>query len=235
MKRFVYIMVLTPVSILSILTMVYLFKLDEPLFFIKSVKVAGLKQVEYKDLMQRVSPYLRESIFRVDVSRIRKTLLVHPFIKDVRIKKVYPFSLVIAITERRPSAIWIDDKGKPSVLDEAGRPYRRLPKGKMEMRDVFIINAKTQGEAEGIYRQMLKWFEEGLIKREGISEVLYEEGDMTIFGVEDGVEIILGREDQKERLKRAMMVLDDAKKRGLIIRCIDARFERGAIIQERKG
>jgi cell division septal protein FtsQ len=90
MKRFVYIMVLTPVSVLSILTMVYLFKLDEPLVFIKSVKVTGLKQVEYKDLMQRVSPYLRESIFRVDVSRIRKGIIAHPFIKDVRIKKVYP-------------------------------------------------------------------------------------------------------------------------------------------------
>ncbi len=82
------------------------------------------------------------------------------------------------------------------------------------MRDVFIKTPKPRG-GEGIYRQMLKWFEEGLIKREGISEVLYEEGDMTIFGAEDGVEIVLGREEQKERLKRAMMVLDDARKGGL--------------------
>ncbi len=37
-----------------------------------------------------------------------------------------------------------------------------------------------------------------------------------------------------KRLKRAMVVLEDAKKRGLLIKCIDARFEKGAIIQERQ-
>jgi cell division septal protein FtsQ len=58
---------------------------------------------------------------------------------------------------------------------------------------------------------------------------------VTIFGVEDGVEIILGKDDQEGRLKRAIAVLDDARKRGLLIKCIDARFEKGAIIQERKG
>jgi hypothetical protein len=36
-------------------------------------------------------------------------------------------------------------------------------------------------------------------------------------------------------LKRAIAVLEDAKKRGFLIKCIDARFEKGAIIQERKG
>jgi hypothetical protein len=32
-----------------------------------------------------------------------------------------------------------------------------------------------------------------------------------------------------------MAVLEDAHKRGLVIKCIDSRFEKGAIIQERKG
>jgi cell division septal protein FtsQ len=56
-----------------------------------------------------------------------------------------------------------------------------------------------------------------------------------MFGFEDSVEIILGKEDHKTRLRRAMAVLKDAGKRGLVIRCIDARFEKGAIIQEKKG
>ena len=75
----------------------------------------------------------------------------------------------------------------------------------------------------------------GLSRRNGLSEVVYDQGNVTIFSLDDGVEIILGKEDQKERLKRAVAVLEDAKKRGLLIRCIDARFEKGAIIKERKG
>ena len=73
-------------------------------------------------------------------------------------------------------------------------------------------------------------------KRDAISEVMYRDnGNMTLFSLDDGVEIILGKEDQGERLKRAVAILDDAKKRGLLIKCIDARFERGAIVKERKG
>jgi cell division septal protein FtsQ len=76
---------------------------------------------------------------------------------------------------------------------------------------------------------------EGIIKKDVLSEVAYSEGNITIFDSDDGVEIILGKEDQKKRLKRAIAVLEDAKKRGFLIKCIDARFEKGAIIQERKG
>jgi cell division septal protein FtsQ len=64
---------------------------------------------------------------------------------------------------------------------------------------------------------------------------MYNEGNITLFSLNDGVEIILGKEERPERLKRAVAVLEDAKKRGLLIRCIDARFENGAIIKERKG
>ena len=72
-------------------------------------------------------------------------------------------------------------------------------------------------------------------RKRALSEVAYNEGSITIFGYDNPVEIILGKEEQKTRLKRAIAVLEDAKKRGLLIKCIDARFEKGAIIQERKG
>ena len=52
------------------------------------------------------------------------------------------------------------------------------------------------------------------MEKDAISEVVYREGDMTLFSLEDGVEIILGKEDQGERLKRAVTVLDNARKGG---------------------
>ena len=100
---------------------------------------------------------------------------------------------------------------------------------------MFIINAKEKTDVKSLYKEVSTWFTEGVIKKDAVSEVAYNDGNITIFGMGDGVEIILGKEDQRERLKRAIAVLEDAKKRGLLIKCIDARFERGAIIQERKG
>jgi cell division septal protein FtsQ len=88
-----------------------------------------------------------------------------------------------------------------------------------------------------VYRQINEWFREGIIKKDDLSDVAYSEGNITIYGCgcDDGVEIILGKEDYTSRLKKAVAVLQDAKQRGFLIKCIDARFEKGAIIKERQG
>ena len=100
---------------------------------------------------------------------------------------------------------------------------------------LFVINALRQEEVKRAFSEVSKWTKEGTVKKEYVSEVACHDGGFTLFGEGDGVEIILGKEDYQQRLKRALAILNDAKKRGLLIRCIDARFEKGAIIQERKG
>jgi len=154
-------------------------------------------------------------------------------VREVRVKRAYPFSVVIDVKEKVPSALWVKNDGDVFVLDESGEPYRKIGKG--DIKGLFIINTKEKADAASIFREVNTWSVEGVMKKDKLSEVGYNEGNITLFGVDDGVEIILGKEDQKKRLKRAVAVLDDAKKRGLLIKCIDARFEKGAIIQERKG
>jgi cell division protein FtsQ len=164
---------------------------------------------------------------------MQEAIISHPFVREVRIKRIYPFSIIIDVKEKKPSALWVNTGGEVNVLDENGEPYRQLARS--DIRDMFIINAKEKTDVKSLYKEVNAWFTEGVIKKDAVSEVAYNNGNITIFGMGDGVEIILGKEDQKERLKRAVAVLEDAKKRGLLIKCIDARFERGAIIQERKG
>ncbi|HQE81341.1 MAG TPA: cell division protein FtsQ/DivIB, partial [Syntrophorhabdaceae bacterium] len=154
------------------------------------------------------------------------------FVSDVRIKRVYPFSVVIDIKEKRLAGLWVDSSGNVMILDEHGEPYRGLSTG--AAKDMFIINTKDRNSLKDILKEINTWISEGLIKKEDISEVAFRDGSITIFLVQEGIEIVLGKEDLKKRLKRAMVVLEDAKKRGLLIKCIDARFERGAIIQERQ-
>jgi cell division protein FtsQ len=233
MKRTLYILFLAPLCILSILTIAYLFSKDEPLFFLKNVKVSGVSQLSERDIMGRITPYLKESLLKIDINKIKETIATHPFVSEVRVKRAYPFSVVIDVKEKVPSALWVKDDGDVFVLDESGEPYRKMGKG--DIKGLFIINAKEKTDAASIFRQVNVWSKEGIMKKDDLSEVAYNEGNVTLFGLDDGVEIILGKEEQKKRLKRAVAVLEDARKRGLLIKCIDARFEKGAIIQERKG
>ncbi len=233
MKKALYMLFIVPVCILSMLSIIYLASKKEPLFFLQNVKINGTSQLNDREIMGEVSPYLKESLLRIDVAKMKDTIAANPLVEDVRIKRIYPFSIVIDVKEKTPSAIWVNQDGDPYILDEYGDPYRKLSKG--ESKGLYIINAGEKSDAKSLFKEINEWTAEGILKRELISEAVYREGSVTIFGYEDPIEIILGKEEQKKRLQRAVTVLEDARKRGLVIKCIDARFEKGAIIQERKG
>ncbi len=233
MKKFLYFLFIGPVCILSMLSIAYLFSREEPLFFLQNIKVNGVSQLGDRETVARIQPYVTQNIFKVDLEKMQETLTAHPFVKEVSIKRVYPFSLVIDVKEKKPSALWVANDGAVLVLDEAGEAYRSL--GKSEVKGLYIINTREKSDAKSVFHETNSFITEGIIKKGQLSEVSYINGNLTMFGFDDGVEIILGKEDHKARLKRAMTVLKDAGRRGLVIRCIDARFEKGAIIQEKKG
>lgn len=233
MRRIAYYLCIIPLCLLSVLTLIYLVSKDEPVFSLKQIKIKGTTQLTDQEIMRRALPFLRESIFKAEVDKVKEAVLAHPFVRDVSIKRLFPFSLLIEVKERSASALWINPQGEVMVLDEDGEAYRRL--GKEETANLFLIHAADKALAKSLFKQVESWVREGVIKRESISEVVHNDGSITLVHDADGVEIILGKEDQKARLKRAATVLEDAKRRGLVIRCIDARFDKGAIIKERKG
>jgi len=233
MKRLAHYLFIVPLCLLSVLTVIYLFSKGEPLFTLKHIKIRGAAQLTDGEIIRRAYPFLKESIFKTQVDEVKEAVLAHPFVKDVSIKRLYPFSLVIEIKEKVASALWINPEGDIRVLDETGAPFRAL--SREDTKHLFVIHAKDQAAAKGVFEQVNTWTAEKAIARGSISEVIDAEGSITLVHLEDGVEIILGKEDQKARLKRATAVLEDVRKRGLFIRCIDARFDKGAIIRERKS
>lgn len=233
MKKTAYILFLLPLSIISTLTVIYICSSGQPFFLLKNVKVKGIEQMTDGDVMGRACPFLKDgSIFGVDVEKLKTAVAKHPFVREVRVKRVFPFSLVIDVQEKKPSALWVSRDGSIQVLDEDGLPFRALMKEKTK--GLVMINAPDRQEAQKAFKTLNAWAGEGIVNRSGIQEIVFNQGDVTIMA-DEAVEVVLGKEDQKERLKRAFAVLEDAKKRGLLIRYIDARFEKGAIVKERTG
>jgi cell division protein FtsQ len=233
MKRTLYLLFIIPMCLLSVLTGMYLFSRTEPVFLLKNIRIKGAEQLPESEILTKIYPFLKDSIFGTDMGKVKAAITSHPFVKDVRVKRVFPFSILIEVKERVPSALWTGPGGDIQMLDEDGAPYRGLYKG--STLDLLVISAKEKNDAKSIFREVTDWDRRGIVKKDDLSEVMYNEGNITLFSLNDGVEIILGKEERSERLKRAIAVLEDAKKRGLLIRCIDARFENGAIIKERKG
>jgi cell division protein FtsQ len=233
MKRILCLLFVIPLCLLSVLTGMYLFSRTEPVFLLKNIRIRGAEQVSESEILAKIYPFLKDSIFGTDMEKVKAAIVSHPFVKEVRVKRVFPFSILIDVKERTPCALWVGPGGDVQMLDEDGVPYRGISKG--NGRDLLVVSAKEKNEAALLFREVADWDRQGIIKKDDLSEAVYNEGNVILFSLNDGVEIILGKEERPERLRRAVAVLDDAKKRGLLIRCIDARFENGAIVKERKG
>ncbi len=175
MKRILYLLFLVPLCLLSVLTGMYLFSRTEPVFLLKNIRIKGAEQLPESEILAKIYPFLKDSIFGTDMGKVKAAITSHPFVRDVRVKRVFPFSILIEVKERVPSALWVGPGGDIRILDEDGAPYRALYKG--DSRDLFVINAKEKNEAKSIFREVMDWDRQGIIKRDDLSEVVYDEGE----------------------------------------------------------
>lgn len=88
----------------------------------------------------------------VDVSAIRRRLLQFGWVKDARVSRRLPDTLVIDIVERTPAALW-QSGGQLALIDSAGVVLDRVPISRMP--DLpLLIGPGANGEAQQLERLM---------------------------------------------------------------------------------
>ena len=88
----------------------------------------------------------------VSVAEIRRRLLGYGWVKDARVSRRLPDTLVIDIVERRPAALW-QNQGQLALIDSEGVVLDRVPVDKMP--DLpLLIGAGANGEEEQLARLM---------------------------------------------------------------------------------
>ena len=109
-------------------------------FRVDGYQIVGLRHMDRKLIDAVVIDELRraaapEGVSKpaqplVDVSRIRERLLAFGWVKDARVSRRLPDTLVIDIVERTPSALW-QDKQQLALIDGEGVVLDRVPVDKM--------------------------------------------------------------------------------------------------------
>ena len=88
----------------------------------------------------------------VDVAAIRRRLLQFGWVKDARVSRRLPDTLVIDIVERQPAALW-QDKQRLALIDAEGVVLDRVPVDKMP--DLpLLIGPGANAQAHGLDRLM---------------------------------------------------------------------------------
>jgi cell division protein FtsQ len=95
-------------------------------FRVRSVDVSGIHRMDSKPVFEIALDQKSMAMPLVDVSAIRERLLRYGWVKDARVSRRLPDTLVIDIVERQPAALW-QDAQQLSLIDAEGVVLDRVP------------------------------------------------------------------------------------------------------------
>ena len=208
---------------------IYAHLLEDPYFRVKEVKVEGGRKITKETLLSLTVMEGMPNLFSVKLKDVVKQLESHPWVGQVRVRKVFPNKILIQIEERKPMAIiqleelyYIDTQGEifspVGEKDEYNYPY--LTGLTRQVLEKDPVEAKRLiSKAMELLRIVLQ---EKVPPLEEISEIHMEKTfGIHCFTRSEGLEVKLGWEDFKEKLRRLSLIWSDLRKRGCSVVSID--------------
>ena len=95
-------------------------------FRVRSVDVQGIKRMDSAPVFAIATDQKSMAMPLVDVAAIRERLLRYGWVKDARVSRRLPDTLVIDIVERQPAALW-QDRERLTLIDAEGVVLDRVP------------------------------------------------------------------------------------------------------------
>jgi cell division protein FtsQ len=95
-------------------------------FTVKRVDVVGIRHMDSSPVYRIALDQRSMAMPLVDVSDIRQRLLQFGWVKDARVSRRLPDTLVVDIVERTPAALW-QDKQQLALIDSEGTVIDRVP------------------------------------------------------------------------------------------------------------
>ncbi len=117
-------------------------------FRVRSVAIQGTRRMNPQPVYRIALDSKTTALPLVDVAAIRDRLLGFGWVKDARVSRRYPDTLVIDIVERAPAALW-QDGDRLSLIDAEGHVLDKVPVTRMP--DLpLLIGTGANGHARGL-------------------------------------------------------------------------------------
>jgi len=88
-------------------------------FAVAKIEVRGLDRMDEMPVSDIAVKYVDRSMLSVDLDRLRAEVMTLGWVKDARVSRRLPDSLIVEVVERRPVAVWQHD-GRLSLIDATG-------------------------------------------------------------------------------------------------------------------
>jgi cell division protein FtsQ len=105
-------------------------------FTVKRVEVVGIRHMDSAPVYRIALDQKSMAMPLVDVSDVRRRLLAFGWVKDARVSRRLPDTLVVDIVERQPAALW-QDRDRLALIDAEGAVIDRVPV--TQMPDLLLL------------------------------------------------------------------------------------------------
>lgn len=116
-------------------------------FRVSRVDVTGIRNMDSAPVYQIALDQKTMAMPLVDVHAIRAQLLRFGWVKDARVSRRLPDTLVVDIVERKPAALW-QDKHRLALIDSEGVVLDRVPVDQMPDLPLLIGAGANRREPE---------------------------------------------------------------------------------------
>jgi cell division protein FtsQ len=116
-------------------------------FRLKTVHVQGASAMATPDIVKAAAVYRDEPLLGLDLVKLRERVEAVGWVKEARIVRLLPDTLVIAVKERRQLAVW-QHNGRSVVIDEQGQPIREANPARFATLPLVVGAGGAQHAAE---------------------------------------------------------------------------------------
>ena len=165
------------------------------------LRVTGqFERVQAEQLRTAVAPYAARGFFAADLDGAQRAVEKLPWVEHAQVRKHWPDVLEIQVVEHVPFAFWDDDK----LLSERGQLFplpkdladERLPRlGGPPARSAEVV--ELYNEARGLFAPL----------GYGVAQLGMDARGSWSMTLDNGIEVVVGRDDARARLQRFARVL----------------------------
>jgi cell division protein FtsQ len=197
---------------------------------IERVLVTGdLQRVSRSQLESMVNDSLQGGFLWVDLAYVREPLEQLPWIFRVVVKRRWPGSLEIQVTEQLPIARWGDD----AYVNHEGEVFR--PRQVQSMPELPLLYGPPNSQLRLMQNFMHMQEQLAAIKLQ-VTELNLDERGGLRARLSDGSELVFGRGDMEEKLARYLGVFHaELETRQAQVRSVDLRYKHGLAVAWNTG
>ena len=181
----------------------------------------GLERVDAARLRQALLPYATAGFFAVRLDQARAAIAQLPWVEHAEVRKRWPDVLEVRIVEHRPFARWGEDR----LLSEQGRLFPvagiEVPAG---LPQLSAADARVP-DVVALYNESREMFAPGGFT---VVRLALDSRDSWSLSLDNGVEVVVGSQEARLRLKRFARVLPQLLARNpLPLQRADLRYTNG--------